>query len=257
MAGSVSGTHNREKEEAVRPGHMSETGRHLGLDALLAPLPRMMPIVEMQDKAMQAHNARRKEIEEVWNAQRAAKLEKERVERERAEAEEAERRGVEEAEREAAKQAKEEKEERRDKPEEHQDGDEAQERENEAGRMDTDSRQAKTEAESPTKPVSGVGEVAKTAIDENEAHPFQDEEGRTVSQSKGSEYFDDSYSLLMKNDWDMGNEGGYGLEMEEMDMDMDMGMNLDMGMNMNMNMLNGDDSMDESLFELEYMNQMG
>lgn len=210
--------------------------RQKDFDALLAPMPRMMPIAEMHDKAMQAHNARRKEIEDALQAQRAAKEEEQRAERERIEAEEAAKRAIEEEAREKERREREAK--------------EAEERRQK--QAEEDEKVAKEAATAPAE-IKAEGSTSKQGHAQGNARPEQQQPQQHQQQHQQQQqqsaagdidveeqpqegnaetYFDDSYSLLMDNFGMYGNGGGYNAGMSN------------------------DEIMDDSLFS-EYMDQMG
>lgn len=220
--GSIA-SNNIAKEKELLIQHQNQAA----LEALLAPLPRMMPVAEMHDKAMQAHNARRKEIEEALQAQRAAKEEEDRLERERLEAEEATRKALEE------KKQEEERKQRqaRDEEEENRAKEEAERVKKE--KIDVpetlDSQPSVTvvsgSSEGPSLvpapvPPFAVDTSAATSGQTNGAQPdnetgapyADDMEDEGQQQDQGTEYFDESYNLLMNNFGTYGNDNDYTLD---------------------------------------------
>jgi DNA repair exonuclease SbcCD ATPase subunit len=215
----------------------------VGVESLLAPLPRMMPIAEMQDKAMQAHNARRKEIEEALQAARAAKEEEERLEREKMEAIEAAKKAEEDAIREKERKEREEKEmEERERREEEEEVARLKRVEADSQLKVTESKGEPNEDEMTSSNAiqMGASSSMNTAPSprkgSNASNPYGEQGGGGGAGGAGEGYFDDSYNLLMDNNFGMyggdeDGENGYS---------------------------NGDDAvmLDNSLFA-EYMDQMG
>lgn len=231
-----------------------DVSRQKDLDALLAPLPRMMPIAEMHDKAMQAHNARRKEIEDALQAQRQAKEEEERIEREKREAEEAARRAVEEQAREKERREREAQEEQEAQRRRHQEEEERAKvgnvNNNSIGGMEASgqARDVKMEdgissqgpqyaqASQYTESLANGSNKARNGSNANNSDSASNVFGEETNSNAGGAagnngtYFDDSYNLLMDN-FNM-YESGTGFS------------------------LPGDEMMEDSLFS-EYMDQMG
>lgn len=234
------------------PSARKDGTRQRELDALLAPLPRMIPIAEMHDKAMQAYNARRKEVEDALQAQRHAKEEEERIAREKVEAELAAKRAVQEEARETerrerqAKMEEEQGEERKRRRQKEEEMGTAIASKQQANASNPDIKMEDTSStqppprpqqqESQTGPVQ-AGQGGATANGHNSAQGeemigTENANGTGEAGASGPEtYFDDSYSLLMDN-YNMYENNGTGFTMP------------------------GDDMMDDSLFS-EYMDQMG
>lgn len=251
-----------------------DSSKQKEVDSLLAPLPRMMPIAEMHDKAMQAYNARRKEIEDALQAQRAAKEEEERIEREQREAEEAAKRAVEE---EAREQEKKEREAR--EAEQTQQREEQERKANQGNEMqgtpapklegNSSQQQQANQAQGQMQQAQQGSEQEGLAQNnqQQQAIPQQQQQQQPQAQqpqlqsgdpisinnidssnvASGQEtpkegggtaanYFDDSYNLLMDNFGMYGENGG--------------------GYDTIGGGIPGDEMMDDSLFS-EYMDQMG
>lgn len=220
-------------------------------DALLAPFPRMMPITEMHDKAMQAHNARRKEIEEALQAQRQAKEEEERIERERIEAEEAAKRAIEEEARQKERkerEAKEEEERRQQQQLREKEEKAVAGNQRDAAPFDADmvgssvptrqSQDQQATAQAGQYDQAGGRQVDSTNNTSGNNSVYGEDANRSENGlsgvgggNGGDNYFDDSYNLLMDN-FNMYENNGTGFTMP------------------------GDEMMDDSLFT-EYMDQMG
>lgn len=251
----ASGSVFRDRDNSSKPAKEEDT--------LLAPLPRMMPIAEMNDKAMQAYNARRKEIEDALQAQRAAKEEEERIEREQREAEEAAKRAVEEEAREKERKEREAREaEERNEEEENkkarqdidgmqgslatpkmEDGSsqklpqqmQNQSQQSQSQEGQADSQSASNGQQQPQQQSSGMQQQAQSSNN----GVFGDEQAQEGAAGSTSNYFDDSYNLLMDN-FGMYGENGNG------------GYNIG-----GTGGLEGDDGMMEDDLFSQYMDQMG
>lgn len=257
-AAPITKIHSQERSH----GSGGATGTNVGLDPLLAPLPRMMPIAEMTELAMQGHNARRKEVEDRLMAERMAKEEEERLEREKLEQEREEQRRAEE-EMLMQKQAEQEEEERKRKEEEERNRPPPPPVEPEETLPNNDSSMplppnALLPGQDLPKPSMYDGNHREGSAMENDFgdHNMQEGENGQFGMSTntnglgaydhasnpdmedylaGDGVFGDTYNLIMNN-FNSSAQQGYGS---------------------NGNGEGGDDGgLEESMFDMEYMNQM-